>query len=172
MNKIRERVYKYSRLQKGIYLGMFMLFTLMGIVMLSLLFLSVLSNPTVVRSEGIGPLLATLFISTFMPFMAMVINMVTPDIWVRDEGFRLTTPFYRSRWIGWDEIRSIEKVRRLLGTNYGIGIDGISSIYSLIGYLYGLGGRRAFMVGSRIDNFEELMERLEMHRPDLFADQG
>lgn len=165
MDRAVEDTYRYSRFQKIVQSGFLVAFSFMSVVMLGLLFVGEL------KPGGIVPFFATILGLAFLPFMAVVINMLTPDIRVREEGFRLITTVYQSHWVGWDEIRSIERIKRVPGTCYGIGTDQISSVYSVVGYMYGLGGRKVFLIWSRIDKFNELIGRLEMHRPDLFADQ-
>lgn len=96
----------------------------------------------------------------------ILVFSASPAIHVRNDRFRISTLFYKSKWLDWKDIDDI-KLHWLYRNIITVSITEISPIYSLVG-AFQLVGARAFLISKGIDGYEELVELFREKRPDLF----
>lgn len=164
-------IYKYPRFQKRVYFMLFLMSILFFLVSTISSIISTVDNIANhnITIEHFTSVLAFMLIGIFLLFMAYYVNMLTPDIRLRKDSFQLKTVFYQSQWLRWKEILFIKK-HHLSTKHYkwhGIGIDNIHPIYSFVGLTQKMGGK-SFLLTEKIQGYEELMQVIEMNRPDLF----
>ena len=145
---------------------MLIVFFLAGATVLILPIIGLMSNnnPTV---KDITAKPAGVLAGFFFPLVAIYVNMLTPDIRLRNDAFQLRTVFYHSQWLKWEDIQFI-KVHFLSMKRYkmhGVRIDHISPIYSLIGFTQQMGGK-TFLITEKIQDYDHLMQVLEINRPN------
>lgn len=162
------KTYQYPKFQKRVNLIMLIVFSLAATIVpiLSILQFVTNDNPT---TEDITSVPASLLVGFFLTLGAISVNMMTPDIRLRNDGFQLRTIFYQSQWLRWEDVQFI-KVHFLSMKRYkmhGVRIDHISPIYSLIGFTQQMGGK-SFIITEKIQDYADLMKLFETNRPDLF----
>lgn len=166
---MEEKTFSYPRFQKSVNFLALLLSVAVAVILVGLLFFRLLR--TEIDDVTIVPAMILLAISFII--VGLLVNMGTPDIILKDDGFQLKTFFYRSRWLKWKEIQSVKQIylsSRVLRI-YGIQIEQLNLIYFLVGLTQNLGGR-GFLVTERIGNFEYLIGVLKGKRPDLFQTEN
>lgn len=162
------KTYQYPKFQKAVNLTFFVVSIFMLLVLWVSLAIGLLGiNDRIVSDASAVP--AAILLGFMFILVGLAVNMLTPDIRVQNDSFQLKTIFYQSQWVRWEDIRFINKHwqsgKRL--AMYGIGADNIHPIYSLIGFTQ-LIGNPCFILTSRIQGYQELMQLLKTNRPDLF----
>lgn len=100
-------------------------------------------------------------------FIAIVVFAMYPSIHLSDNGIRTENWFITSDWIEWEVL---EEIRCPLPSSSVLAIKvraGLPKIYRLVGLTQGL-GNSGFLVHKRIQNYEHLIQELQLKRPDLF----
>lgn len=134
------------------------------------LFLSRLVSRNVSQAEEMNATLAGLFGGLFVTVGMIIVHMLAPDIWIRDDGFQIRTLLYRSQWLKWEDIQAVEEhfLSSSIHRTHSILINQISSIYSFIGFVQQMNGR-GFILSEKIQDYDALIQTFKVNRPDLFS---
>ena len=122
-----------------------------------------------------GELIFGIIISTFFILNGLILVIATPAIQVSDDGFRIKRLFYTSPWLSWQDICDTEllDLSSLLPFNdvaLLVGAKGLSPIFGFVSFIgpSRWSNVRGFIINDRLQNYSELIEILQTHRPDLF----
>ena len=168
-------VYKY-RLRSRLFLHFFYISAFC--VMVFIIILTIISFVEILTGLEIDNWKGTeTFIDVFRNFLFMALwgtfiftlHLLFPAVAVRATGFRLVTLVYKSRWLDWDEIIAVNEHWQSRRRNRMIVIktEHIDIFFALIGYTQGQGGT-AFIIHSKLVDYNDLLCIFEQKRPDLF----
>lgn len=157
------------RLPGYVFLGYLLLFDLLVIVILIVTVFRIDTGRSLPGELVVGEIVGPLVVVAFMNFIAILVQMLFPAIHITNNRFRIKNLFYTSPWLRWEDIRDIQphwlstSKRRIIGVT----VEGISPLYSLIGFVQLL-GMTGFLIYDGIERYTELMHLLQKHRGDLF----
>lgn len=171
---VEERRFEYSRTYRAVQvasLGILLLVDLFVCFVTGLSLVYVLTGWTppsnIELPDTLLEIIVNLLALTLLNGLFILTFVQSVAVHVRGDGFRISTLFYTSEWLGWQEINSIRPhwfYDRILT----VSVDKISPLYDLVG-AFQLVGSRAFLIyKGGINGYEELIEILRQKRPDLF----
>lgn len=106
----------------------------------------------------------------FLLFIILFTLTINISIQVDDNGFRIFSLVYVSKWLTWDKLVKIRSFS-LKGNNsiFQIGIDGLGWVFKLNGLIYWMYPYKAIVIGENsMENGSELLKIIKRNRPDLF----
>ena len=161
---------QYPKFQKAVNYAFLVVFSLMATAAWVGVAISLLGINGRTHSD-VSAVPASIVVGLWLLFGVVYLHMLTPDIRVQKDTFQLKSIFYQSHWVRWEDIRFIKKHWQSgkCFSMYGIGVDNIHPIYSVIGFTQ-LMGDCCFILTSRIRGYTELMQLLKTNRPDLFQE--
>lgn len=164
------------------YLSLFVLILFLGIA--TLIFLDIF--PRVLYEETYSQEIQSQWLYVafiiYLGFIPAIIGFLSyPNIETKSDGFRLIKLPYRSEWLKWEDIDSIQrdnmktrvhKYSLKLGKQdyFNVSFKKLKFPFSIVGFFAGIKGS-GFVIGSRINQFDELMRTIRINRPDLFEDE-
>lgn len=166
------------RLPLILLLGMFICSSLviLAIVLLSLANL-VVGQKFPEGMEGpddLGTFLVSILAPFFFLYGGLSLNLMFPAVHIKPDGFRVSRLFYTSPWFDWQDIHIIKKPPPAIwGRSFGITVQGLPhKFYSFTGAFVLSESKAGFVVADRIENYKELVQFFQYHRPDLFEGPG
>lgn len=119
-------------------------------------------------------IIVVLLILSLFDWIWIALHLSRPSVEIREDGFRLRTLFYKSKWFSWEDIsgfRAIDKVRAVnLPTPnvYIVESRKLNFFFLLVGIQVG-NFNRGFAIHNNIENIDELLKIFQTKRPDLFS---